>query len=942
MSANKLLGLSVAGKRGAASPLGSLSEQVLGAAPDAIIAIDEGDIVVSFNKAAEDLLGIAASTIVGRSLHEAMPGGPALVDALDAGLDSATVELGVLHLEVLTWRADTLRIAMLRDLSNRVLEDALFETEERLAGITSNVPGIVFQRMQSPDGVISYPFFTEGVRDVLGFEPEDIQANADGCLSVVHWADRDNHMTAIRDSAATLAPCIEDFRAITQSGEMRWLRGSSRPQSLPTGEILWDGVLIDVTDRKRAELRLEMLMDHAADGIVTFDEDGRMDSVNAAVEQIFGYTAAELEGAPVGHLMAEPFRSRQADDIAQYVVTGHGEIIGNRELIGQRKDGSTFPLELSTSEVRMEGRRIFIAIGRDITSRKRTEAALHETEQRLRNIAANLPGMVFQRVLRQDGSFGYTYVSDGCRDVLGFEAARLMADPDLFLAALSDRERERFLSSLRGSAKSLQPLDEEVRIERDGDERWLRGQSRPRVIENGDVVWDGVTFDVTDRKQAEERLEYLAYYDPVTGIGNRALFRQRFETAQAAAAGSSGLMAVLSLGIDRFSIVNATMGHAVGDQVLAAAGGVFASGLRRVGDVIARAGGDRFLMLLTGMEDIAGVTEAVELIRALSEAPVTVDGEEFDLSASIGVSVFPRDGESADILVKNADAALHRAKGNGPGTVQMFTEEMNALAVKTLSLQNRLRRALDHNEFVPYFQPQVDLVKGEIVGMEALVRWISPELGLVPPSEFIPVAEESGLIDTLCEQVLRLACRQNKAWQEDGLAFVPVAVNVSGRQFQNAKRLVQTVETVLRESRLEPRFLELELTESSAMRDADNAIAVVNLFKAMGVACSIDDFGTGYSSLSVLKRFPIQKLKIDRSFVSDVMTDMNDAAIVKAIIAMAHALRLKVVAEGVEVVPHLEYLKELGCDQIQGYLFSRPLPAAEMERMFVEKKRLAL
>jgi EAL domain-containing protein (putative c-di-GMP-specific phosphodiesterase class I) len=318
-----------------------------------------------------------------------------------------------------------------------------------------------------------------------------------------------------------------------------------------------------------------------------------------------------------------------------------------------------------------------------------------------------------------------------------------------------------------------------------------------------------------------------------------------------------------------------------------------------------------------------------------------IQGEDFEVTASVGVSVYPADGHDGETLIQNADAALLRSKNSGPGTVQRFTEAFNAGAVKTLSLQHRLRRALDNQEFIPFYQPQVELIHGRIVGMEALVRWMSPE-GMVSPVEFIPVAEEYGLIDGICEQMLTTCCHQIKTWQDEGLGAFPVAVNISGRQFHQPKKLVQTLEAVLQDSGLAPQLLELELTESSAMRDPDSAIAVVQVLKDMGLACSIDDFGTGYSSLSVLKRFPIDKLKIDRSFVMDVTTDANDAAIVTAILAMAHALKLKVVAEGVETVPHLEFLRRLKCDVIQGYLFSRPLPAAEMRAMLVNDRRLEI
>ncbi|MCR6629347.1 MAG: EAL domain-containing protein [Magnetospirillum sp.] len=815
--------------------------------------------------------------------------------------------------------------------------DPAAELAARLNAIAICLPGFAFQRRMDADGTLSYPQFSGNVQAVLGMAPEAMAINSKGCLHVVHWADRDAHLSAIRLSAAALDTCVEEFRAITHSGEVRWLKGASRPRRLDDGAVVWDGALIDVTDGRRAEFRLDMLMEHAADTILILDETGAIDTVNAAAERLFGWSAAELAGQSFAILLAEA--ERRPGLLGE---DGTGGLAGDgpRELTGLRKDGTTFPLEMSTSEVRMEGHRLFVAIGRDITARKATEAALRESEQRLGAIAANMPGMVFQRVLRADGRLEFTYVSEGCRDFLGVEPEELMADAQLFMTALSSDERQRFLAALGRSARTMEPFEEEVAaLGRDGRRRWLRGQSRPTRRDNGDVVWDGIIIDVTDRKVAEQRLSFLAFYDPLTRLPNRTAFLERFTAAREVARRNHSLLAVLSLGIDRFGIINATMGHSVGDQVLIAAADILQAAIGRE-DVLARASGDRFLLMVAGHASKRELTEAVERLHALAQAPVAVAGEEFEISASTGVALFPRDGEDAETLIKNAEAALQRAKDQGPATLQVFTKEMSSRAAKTLTLQNKLRRALEHGEFIPYFQPQVDLGTGAVVGMEALVRWKSPEMGMVAPGEFIPVAEESGLIDSICEVMLDQCARQNKAWQDEGLPAIPVAVNVSGRQFQYARRLIAALETTLEQSGLDPRYLEIELTESSAMRDAESAIGVVHQLKDMGIACAIDDFGTGYSSLSVLKRFPISKLKIDRSFVMDVITDPNDAAIVDAIVAMAKALKMKVIAEGVEHAQHLEFLRNLGCDQMQGYLFSRPLPAEEMGRLMAEGRRL--
>ena len=516
-------------------------------------------------------------------------------------------------------------------------DDHRAEVEARLDGLVAALPGIAFRRVMDRDGTIRYPWFSDAVTATLGFEPAAMGVNAKGCLHVIHWADRDAHVAAIRASADSLHPCIEEFRAITADGEVRWLKGTSRPRRSGDG-VEWDGVLIDVTDGRRAEHRLDTLMEHAGDAIFILDDGGAIDIVNAAAERLFGYGAAELVDQPVTLLLAEYLRRPALLTPAE--PGGEGGIVGcgPRELEGLRKDGSTFPLELSTVEVRIEGHRLFVGIGRDVTQRKRTEAALRDTEQRLRAIAANLPGMVFQRILRVTGRLEYSYVSEGCRNVLGLAPQDLVDDPHLFLEALSEEERQRFLAALGRSARTMEPLEEEMAVfDAHDHRRWLRGLSRPTLRETGDVVWDGVLLDVTDRKVAEQRLSFLAYFDPLTRLPNRAAFIERFAVAAEAARQSHTLLGVLSLGIDRFGVVNATMGHAIGDQVLMAAADVLQAAMGPA-DVMARASGDRFLILVTGVTSPARPAGRGGAAAHLAQTTVTVAGEQFDLSASIGLA----------------------------------------------------------------------------------------------------------------------------------------------------------------------------------------------------------------------------------------------------------------------------------------------------------------
>lgn len=431
-------------------------------------------------------------------------------------------------------------------------------------------------------------------------------------------------------------------------------------------------------------------------------------------------------------------------------------------------------------------------------------------------------------------------------------------------------------------------------------------------------------------RRSEERLSFLAYHDPLTRLPNRTAFMERFAPFRQRALAEGWGMAVLTLGADRFGIINATMGHDGGDRVLLSLAEHLLA-LVGNGGVVARSSGDRFVVLLTDLASRGELEEAVDHLHRQAPIGAMVGDSEVDLTLSIGVAIFPEDGDNAEALIRNSDAALQQAKTRGPDSLQYYTGEMARNSARAVTLQAKLRHAIENVELTPYFQPKVDISNGAIVGMEALVRWISPDLGMVSPAEFIPIAEESGMIDSIGELMLRQCTWQIKQWQGQGIATVPVAVNVSGRQFQSPRRLLNTVQRVLADSGLDPRYLEIELTESSAMRDPENSIATVRQLRDIGISCSIDDFGTGYSSLGVLKRFPIDGLKIDRSFVQDISNDLSEATIVEAIIAMAKALGLKTIAEGVESCDQIVLLRTLGCDQIQGYYFSKPMNAKDTE-----------
>lgn len=430
------------------------------------------------------------------------------------------------------------------------------------------------------------------------------------------------------------------------------------------------------------------------------------------------------------------------------------------------------------------------------------------------------------------------------------------------------------------------------------------------------------------RRQAEDRVRHLAHFDDLTGLPNRTMFNQRLSHALARARRAEEPLAVLFIDLDRFKNVNDTLGHDAGDQALVEISQRLRGCLREV-DTVSRLGGDEFVVLIEGAGQPADAAEVAQKILAAVARPVVLEEQEFHLTASIGISTWPGDGDDLLGLMKNADIAMYRAKEQGKNIFQFYSAQINTHTLARVALESDLRHALERNEFLLHFQPKVDIPGNRIVGVEALVRWQPPGKALVPPGLFIPLAEETGLIVPIGEWVLRTACLQNKAWQDAGLPRLRIAVNLSPRQFTH-EHLLEDVARMLAQSGLDAADLELEITESMVMRDPERAITLLGGLKAMGIHLSMDDFGTGYSSLSYLKRFPLDSVKIDRSFIRDLPGDSDDAAITQAIIAMAHSLRLGVIAEGVETQDQLRFLRANGCDEMQGYLFSKPLPEADI------------
>ncbi|MCG3203627.1 MAG: hypothetical protein KCHDKBKB_00298 [Elusimicrobia bacterium] len=445
-----------------------------------------------------------------------------------------------------------------------------------------------------------------------------------------------------------------------------------------------------------------------------------------------------------------------------------------------------------------------------------------------------------------------------------------------------------------------------------------------------------VFTDITKKKRAQETIRHMATYDALTDLPNRAMFREQLQHAIANAQRHNEMLGVLFMDLDRVKVINDSLGHDMGDRLLIGVANRIRHTLRS-SDLVARLGGDEFMILLTHIKNSEEITHLTEKLLASIRPPFLLEEHELYTTASIGISIYPKDGINGETLTKNADTAMYRAKRRGRNNYQLFESSMKAEVFHQLSLDNGLRRALERNEFVVHYQPQINIATGEIVGVEALARWNHPDMGLIPPASFIQWAEDSGLIIPIGERILQMACQKNKEWQDRGYPMVKVGVNVSAKQMRHSDILV-TVRKVLNETGLPPACLDLELTESTLMDLYGHTMHIPHELKAMGVGFSIDDFGTGYSSLNYLKRLPVKTLKMDQSFIRDLASDSNDAAIATAVIGLGHGLKMNVLAEGVETEGQLRTLRDLGCDQVQGFLFSEPLPAETFEAILKSNK----
>jgi diguanylate cyclase (GGDEF)-like protein/PAS domain S-box-containing protein len=602
---------------------------------------------------------------------------------------------------------------------------------------------------------------------------------------------------------------------------------------------------------------------------------------------------------------------KEGDSSARISIPGHDELSALAEgMNGMLDDLEASQIELSKSE------------------------AMRRSEQHYRDLVEVCP----DAVLILCGS-KCVYANAAAARLLHFESAEQLIDVDI-----STLLRPEYLARLGSQIRKIIDAGEpSIRFE----SRMSRADGSLADVEIAGIMFDYeckpalqlVVRDMTDNKDYQRQLDHLAHHDHLTGLPNRLLFSDRLSQRLADSRRYNHMTAVLFIDLDRFKAVNDTMGHKLGDILLKEIAGRLSNSLRDV-DTVARMGGDEFTVILSNvasLEEVALVAQRT--LESISEL-LAIGDREIYLTASIGVSLYPNDGLDAETLVRNADAAMYKAKECGGNNYQMYTQELNALIMEKMKLEMDLRKALERNEFMLYYQPRVNMQTGQVLGMEALVRWKHPELGVILPGRFIPIAEETGLIVPMSEWIIRTACTQNKAWQDAGLPPISVAVNVSARHFHNHEDLVGTVKEALEISGLDPTYLEIEITEGIVMQDSDLAAKILMELRTLGVKCSVDDFGIGYSSLTYLKTLPLNIIKIDRSFVQEIANNSDDAAIAQAIVSMAHSMNLRVIAEGIETLDQLELLKKLSCDEMQGYFISHAVPPDEFAQ-FLSNTRLS-
>lgn len=686
------------------------------------------------------------------------------------------------------------------------------------------------------------------------------------------------------------------------------------------------------------EARFRMIFNAAPDAIFLLDAAGNIVIMNSTAEIMLGYRHAEMVGQPVEMLVPENLRAAHAKQREQYAAHPEPRAMSAlSDMHVRHKNGEAIPVSISLSRIELDGKHETIAVVRDISTTKEMENLLRRHSQEFQALVDNAPDVI----ARFDGEQRFLYANPAIEMVIGVEHGECLGRTWSELG-LPPASAEPWLCAMQevfahGEAATLEC---DIGLLPTGPRYFHVRMVPERDMENRVASVLVIARDISERKRHEDQLLYQASHDTLTGLPNRSLVLDRLQQAMLHAQRGRRLLAVAYLDLDHFKDINDTLGHGAGDELLRQTA-TRINAVLRPGDTVGRQSGDEFILLLPDIARVEDVTVVAEKILDMLARPFPLGGRDVYVTCSLGLTVFPSDGEDAETLLRNADIAMYRAKEEGRNAIRFYVPEMDARMRARVEMEHDLRLAIKRGELVLYYQPRVSLTTGAVLGFEALVRWNHPDRGLIGPDRFIGVAEDTGLIVPLGDWVLEEACRCARKWRDMGHSGVRMSVNLSARQFRDPG-LVGRIEKVIAEMRLAPALLELEITESTVMHDSEAAIGILRALKKLGVLLSVDDFGTGYSSLSYLKLFPIDVLKVDRSFVRSVTTDPDDAAIVRAIVTLAHSLGLVVVAEGAEEAAQAAFLCYVKCDEMQGYYFSRPLPEGDAELLLRSGRNLDL
>ncbi|GAC1536589.1 MAG: hypothetical protein NVS2B17_08270 [Candidatus Velthaea sp.] len=933
---------------------------------DGCIVFDRSLSIVCANAAASRAYGTSSGALVGtkNADHAAR-----IADELDPMIRSAFAEGRAIAPRLYPFEAnDPMRVIVRRDsesdivfvVMHRLADDVWTVEDPRLRELDMANQLLTFHTEHSPLAVIRWNAemrvvgWSPRAEAIFGWRFVEVYGKTIDEIGFVYEPDRASAADVIGEiRSGTLDSNLGEQRNLTKDQlviHCRWFNSHVR---LSEGY----GVLSlveDITEPVRAraaasesEQRFRSLFDYSPDPILSLTLDGAITRANEAAANALEFGTEAIVGRRITDFFAPHDVVRASAALAR---AANGEA-GSVEIVALRRSG-TIPIDASFIPIVLEGRITGVhLVARDVSDEKRAEREIAAQAERIRELylvsaAANataerqIQATIEAGCRLLDMAAGGLYESEAARMISSIGAgppprlARLATATDGALALDDVRgipyleigaPAESAIASFIGT-----PID--VAGQRYGSLSFADPQPRTepyRAIDRDLVQLMGALIgSAIERSRARTHLRHLAYHDQLTSLPNRASFVERLKDELDTAAEQDTNIGVLFLDLDRFKDINDTLGHALGDRLLRIVGDRLTSAIREDG-IVARMGGDEFIIMVGGNPDADALAAIAGRVVHCIDEPVELDGYEQYVTASVGISMYPADGDDADTLIKHADIAMYRAKERGRNTYQFFTPALNATLRTRISQEKNLRKALEHNEFVVYYQPQIEVKTGRIVGVEALVRWQHPRLGLVPPDQFIPSAELSGLIVALGDWVLDSACRQVREWQCKGHPELHLAVNLSARQFHQTQ-LAAKVRATLARTGMPPATLELEITESVAMNDAALSVQIMQDLRSAGIRLSVDDFGTGYSSLGYLRRFPLHSIKIDQSFVRDIMSQPDDATIVRTVIAMAHSLGLEVCAEGVETREQLDFLRRERCDRVQGFFISRPMPAADL------------